>query len=101
LKKEYLSRAVQMDKSLSEYLGGVVSYSFPKGGYYFWLKFPEGFDSDVFLNSAEASGVSYRPGNAFSESGKFSQYLRLTYTLFEATEIAEGVRRLSMAYRDI
>ena len=101
LKEEYLSRAVQMDKSLSEHLSGVVSYSFPKGGYYFWLKFPEEFDSDVFLELAEANGVSYRPGNAFSESGKFSRYLRLTYTLFETNEIAEGIRRLSVAYQDI
>ena len=98
LREEYFSRAIEMDKSLKKHLGGLVSYSFPKGGYYFWLKFPKGFDSDIFLELAESCGVSYRPGNAFSESGKFSRYLRLTYTLFESDDIFEGVRRLGEAY---
>ncbi len=101
LKSEYFSRALEMDKSLKEYFGTSVSYSFPKGGYYFWLKFPSGFDSDSFLESAEEHGVSFRPGNAFSESGKFSRYLRLTYTLFESDEIREGVKRLAEAYKNI
>jgi DNA-binding transcriptional MocR family regulator len=100
LKTEYLSRALEMDKSLKEYFGTSVSYSFPKGGYYFWLKFPAEFDSDSFLQSAEENGVSFRPGNAFSESGKFSRYLRLTYTLFESDEIREGVKRLAEAYKN-
>ena len=98
LKEEYFFRAVAMDKSLKKHLGGLVSYSFPKGGYYFWLRFPEGFNSDKFLKLAEGCGVSYRPGNAFSEAGKFTRYLRLTYTLFESDEIGEGVRRLASAY---
>ena len=72
----------------------------PSGGYYFWLTFPEGFDSDRLLTSAEKAGVSYRRGNAFSESGKFSRQIRLAYTLFEVEELKGGISRLHEAYSE-
>ena len=70
------------------------------GGYYFWITFPENFDSDRLLNSAEMAGVSYRPGNSFSESGRFSRQIRLAFTLFEVDELKEGISRLYQAYQD-
>ena len=46
---------------------------------------------------AEERDVSYRPGNAFSESGRFTDFLRLTYTLYEKDELEAGVRLLADA----
>ncbi|MEC9277783.1 MAG: PLP-dependent aminotransferase family protein, partial [Chloroflexota bacterium] len=95
----YSERAKTMGSVLLEEFGDIVSFQQPNGGYYFWLKFPEGFDTTSFLPLAEQHGVSFRPGNAFSESGRFASYLRLTYTLFESADLAEGIKRLSTAYR--
>ena len=71
----------------------------PRGGYYFWLRFLDGLDTEDFLQTAQRNGVSYRPGNAFSESGRFTNNLRLTYTLFEPDDIREGIPRLASAHR--
>ena len=98
LRNEYEHRASVMQGSLQAEFGEEIGYVPPAGGYYFWLTFPEGFDSDLFLPFAEREGVSFRPGNAFSESRRFSQNLRLTYTLFETEELREGIRRLAAAY---
>ena len=99
LREEYSIRSVAMDQALQLYFGKEIEYTPPAGGYYFWLTFPAGFDSDRLLTSAEEAGVSYRPGNAFSESGRFSRQIRLAYTLFEVEELKDGISRLHEAYR--
>ncbi len=99
LREEYSVRSDAMHKALRLYFGKEIEYMPPSGGYYFWLTFPEGFDSGQLLASAEKAGVSYRPGNAFSESGKFSRQIRLAYTLFEVEDLKEGIFRLHEAYR--
>ena len=100
LREEYSIRSEAMDQALKEYFGSDIGYTAPTGGYYFWITLPKGFDSDRLLVSAERAGVSYRPGNAFSESGKFSRQIRLAYTLFEVEELREGIFRLYGSYRN-
>ena len=99
LRSVYSERSKTMASVLLEEFGDIAAFQQPKGGYYYWLKFPEGFDTTSFLPLAENHGVSFRPGNAFSESGRFTSHLRLTYTLFESADLAEGIRRLSTAYQ--
>ena len=100
LREEYSIRSEAMHQSLQYYFGSTIEYTPPTGGYYFWLTFPEEFDSDRLFTLAEKAGVSYRPGNAFSESGRFSRQIRLAYTLFEVEELQEGISRLYEAYRN-
>ena len=99
LRSVYLSRSKTMDGILRKELGDDVTFRKPSGGYYYWLEFPEDFDTEKFLPIAEKHGVSFRPGNAFSESGRFSRNLRLTFTLYESEKIVQGVQRLGSAYR--
>ena len=99
LRDEYSIRSRAMDQSLQHYFNNEIEYIPPTGGYYFWITFPEGIDTEQFLNAAESAGVSYRPGNAFSESGRFSRQIRLAYTLFEVEDLDEGISRLYESLR--
>ena len=99
LRRVYARRAAVMNDALQTSLGEVIEYAMPRGGYYFWLRFLDGLDTEDFLQTAQRNGVSYRPGNAFSESGRFTNNLRLTYTLFEPDDIREGITRLASAHR--
>ena len=101
LRKVYSDRSRLMGDALLKEFGSSLTYTCPKGGFYYWIQFPEGFDTQKFLSECEDQGVSYRPGNAFSESGKFARYLRLTFTLYEEAEIKEGVSRLGAAYKKV
>ena len=98
LREEYSIRSNAMHQALKLYFGNEIEYTHPSGGYYFWLTFPKGFDANLLLPLAERIGVSYRPGNAFSESGSFPRQIRLAYTLFEVEELEEGISRLHEAY---
>ena len=100
LKQIYSQRSEIMGNSLLKNFDDDISFTHPHGGFYFWLQFPENFDTEQFLPFAEKQGVSFRPGNAFSASGFFSNNLRLTYTLYDSKDLAEGVMRLSKAYNE-
>ena len=97
LRAVYAQRADAVDSAIRAHFGDSVVFCKPAGGYYFWLRFPEGIDTSEFLPVAEQGGVSFRPGNSFAESGRFSNFLRLTYTLYEKEELQEGVKRLADA----
>ena len=98
LKRVYTRRASVMHEALQSNFGDAIKYEMPLGGYYFWIRFLDGLDTELFLSIAERKGVSYRPGNFFSESRRFTSNLRLTYTLFEPGDLKEGVSRLASAY---
>ena len=92
------NRSDVMYDALQNHFSSQIQFNKPEGGYYYWLKFNETVNTEHLLPIARKYGVAYRPGNAFSESGNFDQYLRLTYTLYRSDEIEEGVERLYKAY---
>ena len=98
LQHEYLRRATVMDNSLKQYFDNSIEYIFPKGGYYFWIKFIEKLNTSNFLDKAEELGVSFRPGNFFTHTSDYDNFLRLTYTLYEPYDLVEGVKRLSKVF---
>ena len=87
-----------MDKALKQYFVEPIEYTFPQGGYYFWIKFINKLDTSKFLEIAEKFGVSYRPGNFFTHTSDYDSFLRLTYTLYEPNDLVEGVKRLSKVF---
>lgn len=97
LRNTYSARADAMDLAIRSNFGERVEYTKPSGGYYFWLRFAGGLNTEKLLPVAEEHGVSFRPGNAFGGSGRFADFLRLTYTLYETEELEEGTSRLSDA----
>ncbi len=76
-----------------------VEFTPPGGGYFYWLTLNNGVNTDALLASAREAGVSYRPGTAFSSSGGFTDALRVSISLYESDELADGLRRLAAAIR--
>ena len=74
-----------------------MNFTPPGGGYFYWLTLADGTNTDALLPVARESGVSYRPGTAFSASGAFTDTLRISISLYETDELAEGIRRLGWA----
>ena len=97
LRKTYRERVTVMDKALAGYLPD-ATFQTPGGGYYFWLKLPEGVDAKALEHCALDAGVTMRSGPAFSGHGLFANCLRICFALSEPDEITEGLRRLGAAY---
>ncbi|MCH9010922.1 MAG: PLP-dependent aminotransferase family protein [Chloroflexi bacterium] len=97
LRETYGGREDAMDRSIREHLGARVSYTRPGGGYYFWLNFNGELDTEALHPIAQEVGVDFRPGNAFSLSGRFPHALRVCFALYESDQLDEGIARLAKA----
>lgn len=98
LRRAYAERVAAMQTALREYLGDVVEFTAPGGGYFFWLTFTDGTNTDALLPVAQEHGLNYRPGTAFSASGGFDDAIRLTFALYDQDMLTVGVRRLAEAH---
>ena len=79
LRRIYTMRRDAVARILSTDLAGLLDFSRPDGGYFFWLTLADGVDADELLPIARKAGVSYRPGTAFSSVGMFRDSLRISF----------------------
>ncbi len=92
----YRARVAAMDAVLQEYLPEVV-YQVPQGGYFFWIRFPNGRDAELLMPRAEELKVSFRPGVRFSSRGALGDFARLCFAYYEAEQLTEGIERIKRA----
>lgn len=87
-----------MVQAVREYLPQ-ATFRVPDGGYYLWLRLPDGVDSDRLATLAEADGVVVLPASQFHATPGPLNYVRLAYSYASPSEIVEGVQRLARAFR--
>ncbi|MCI1219732.1 MAG: PLP-dependent aminotransferase family protein [Bifidobacterium sp.] len=90
----YKKRCDTMDAALREYLP-YCSWHKPKGGFYIWLKIPEGLDSRAMLPRAVTAKVAYVAGTGFYMNGEGRHHMRLSFCYPTPERIHEGIRRLA------
>jgi 2-aminoadipate transaminase len=90
-----------LDAALRAELGDLVSYTKPAGGYFFWLRLPDGIDTRSLRAAAQARNVDYRPGIDFSGNGALHNYLRLSFAFYDAARLEEGAQRLGAVLRRV
>ncbi len=101
LRSKYRERRDILTHGLKKYLPDECQWVTPGGGFFLWLRLPRGFNSATFLADAEASGVSYLPGNLFYTNGARASYCRLNFTQVSLKDLEEGPKRLGIAIRKI
>ncbi|MBV9450057.1 MAG: PLP-dependent aminotransferase family protein [Streptosporangiaceae bacterium] len=67
----------------------------PAGGFYVWLRLPDGVDAKAMLPRAISARVAYVPGTGFYADGSGGQFARLCYAFPDPERIREGIRRLA------
>ena len=101
LRRVYGERRDAVAAMLRAELSDRIAFTPPGGGYFFWLTLRNAdLDAAALLPAAQAAGVSYRPGAAFSAAGGFPNALRIAISLYETDEIIAGLRRLSAGIDD-
>jgi len=77
-----------------------VAFADPPGGYFLWLRLPDGVGARDLLPTAERHGVSYLPGDAFTAGTDLGRHhLRLAFTRYPTDDLVEAARRLGAALR--
>ena len=91
----YRERRDAMLQALTATLPAGCGWTKPGGGFFVWLRLPDGIDAKAMLPRAVSSRVAYVPGTGFFADGSGHGYARLSYSLPDPGQITEGVRRLS------
>jgi 2-aminoadipate transaminase len=90
----YRERRDAMVGALAEHLP-TSTWTVPDGGFYTWVKLPEGLDAKSMLPRAITGRVAYVPGTAFFADGTGADHMRLSFCYPTAERIREGVQRLA------
>jgi DNA-binding transcriptional MocR family regulator len=99
LRGVYGTRIATLDaalrSALAEYPQGDIRFDRPDGGFFFWLRLPNGMDADALQQQAAAEGVGYQPGVRFSSRGGLQNRMRLSFAFYDEPALEEGARRLA------
>jgi DNA-binding transcriptional MocR family regulator len=90
----YQERRDTMLDALQDQLPG-AGWTNPGGGFYVWVKLPDGLDAQAMLPRAVTARVAYVPGTAFFADDQGREFIRLSYCYPTPERIVEGVRRLA------
>lgn len=90
----YRERRDAMSAALDRHLPR-ASWNVPEGGFYTWVKVPDGIDAKAMLPRATTNLVAYVSGTAFYADGQGSDHMRLSFCYPTPERIEEGVRRLA------
>jgi DNA-binding transcriptional MocR family regulator len=97
----YRGKRDAMLEALEAGLGGVATWNRPDGGFFIWVKLPDGVDSAEVERESMARGVDIWPGSAFRMDGAEDGHVRLAYSFETPEKIREGVAVFSYVVRDL
>ena len=100
LRQTYTARRDAMLSALEAQMPGGVTWTKPEGGMFVWLTLPKHMDGGELLRqSLETQRVAFVPGQAFFADRSGKNTLRLSFSLADDAQIAEGITRLGAAIR--
>jgi len=89
LRKSLLERKVRFIEIIKQYFPHSIKIEDPAGGYFIWIRFNSGFDSQQLHQLAIAQGISVASGDLFSEQGRADNAIRLNFS-YELTQEKEN-----------
>jgi DNA-binding transcriptional MocR family regulator len=100
----YRAKRDAMLEALDEHVGreNGAGWSEPDGGFFIWVRLPDGTDVNKLADACTARGVSYVPGPAFyidwqKDWPDADRYIRLAFSFSQPDEIRAGIAHLGRA----
>ena len=94
LRNIYRQRRNCMVEELKKHMPAEVSFVEPKGGFYIWIKLPEGVNEKELLKIAIEKGVVFVIGSTFDPLGNENGYIRISFSNNTIEEIQKGIKIL-------
>ena len=100
MRRTLVQRIARMSDAVAASFPADCMLSEPQGGFVLWVQMPPQIDALALHGQAIADGVAYMPGQLFSASGKFSNYLRLNCGNAWTPRIEQAIGRLGRLVKD-
>lgn len=95
LRALYHQRRDAMLAALEREMPEGTTWTHPDGGFFIWVRFPEGVDMDGLVPACRERGVEISPGPIFYFDGRGKNEMRLSYSFSDESQIAEGIAILA------
>lgn len=87
-------------ETLEEVMPEGTTWNQPTGGFYLWVKVPDGIDTEKLAYEAIDRGVVFVPGTAFYTNGRGHNEMRLSFCLPSEDDIRRGARIIGELFRE-
>ena len=100
IKVVYKRRRDLMIKVMKEEFPAEVEYTYPEGGLFTWVTFPEHINTRDLAVKALEQKVAFVPGGSFYANGGHENSMRLNYSAMQDDKIVEGMKRLAEVIKE-
>ena len=97
----YRERRDALMNALERHLPGEYLADVPQGGHHVWVTLRRPLDERALYAECGRQGVAVTPGGAVTAERRAQTSMRLSFSLVDAEELDEGVRRLARAIREV
>jgi DNA-binding transcriptional MocR family regulator len=97
----YTARRDALCDALEADLPPGCQWTRPGGGYFVWLRLPDGMQATPLVPVAERHGVAFAAGDRFHSDGGGADTLRLAFSLYTPEELRDAGGRLAAAIREL
>lgn len=94
LRKTLRYNCERMRALIAEHFPNEVCISKPQGGSVLWVRCRSHVDTSQIFSQAIDQGVSFAPGQIFSPSGKYKNFMRISYGVKWCHSIEQAVKSL-------
>ena len=101
IREVYRARRDAMIRALEQELPASARFTRPQGGLFLWVELPPNVNARELLERCLERGVAFVPGGSFFPDGGHENTVRLNYSNMPEERIAEGMRRLGAAVREM
>lgn len=95
LRKKLVYNCERMRALIAECFPKQTCICSPKGGSVLWIRLPESVNTADIFDDAIAQGTSFTPGTMFSPSGKYHNYMRISYGVDWSETVETAVKNLA------
>lgn len=98
----YKEKRDTMIAAIEKYMPASFKFTRPEGGLFIWGEFDKasGIDTVKCFKKAIENKVAYIPGNDFFADGNGSSCIRLNFSNASIENITEGIKRLSVIFKN-
>lgn len=94
LRKKLSYNCERMRALIAEYFPKEVCISKPQGGGVLWIRCRSHVDTSKFFQEAILQGISFAPGQIFSPSGKYKNFMRISYGVQWCENVEQAIMKL-------
>ncbi|GAK86786.1 transcriptional regulator GntR family domain [Vibrio ponticus] len=79
---------------LRRYMPSSVTFTLPQGGYFLWLKLPDGVSSVKLSQQLAEYKITVACGSLFAANGECDGFLRLNTTFAHLAETEQAIKQM-------